>query len=217
MYTISKTIVKKRISVSHLLKIITITCFYIPFSVFTGGYFIAHASTSVTLNLSWSKVADSDLGGYKIYYDSDQSGPTYDGIGADQGSSPIVVPVSELLDQSEPTYNISSLNSGVMYYFAVTAYDTAGNESGYSNEAPEDTDGDGLPDYWEMANFENLSQTSGGDYDSDGLTNLYEYNLTNPNDSDTDNDGIPDGWEVDYGLDPVVYDEIGRASCRERV
>lgn len=202
---IVKTIVKKRINAPRLLRIIIITGFYIIFSLFTGDL-ITDADASATMTLSWNKVTDSDLAGYRIYYDRDQSGPPYNGTGAINGPSPIEVPVSELSDTDNPAYKISGLSSGVMYYFTVTAYDTAGNESGYSNEAPEDTDGDGLPDYWEMANFGNLGQTADSDYDNDEITNLHEYNFTNPNDSDTDKDGIPDGWEVNYGLDPLIYD-----------
>lgn len=38
-----------------------------------------------------------------------------------------------------------------------------------------DSDGDGLPDSWEMQYFGNLGQGAGGDPDGDGLTNLQEY------------------------------------------
>jgi len=38
-----------------------------------------------------------------------------------------------------------------------------------------DTDGDGLPDNWEMLYFGNLNQTAAGDFDGDGVTNLQEY------------------------------------------
>jgi len=38
-----------------------------------------------------------------------------------------------------------------------------------------DGDGDGLPDLWERKYFGNLSQTGGGDFEGDGLTNLQEY------------------------------------------
>jgi hypothetical protein len=38
-----------------------------------------------------------------------------------------------------------------------------------------DSDGDGLPDNWEIQYFGNLSQTANGDPDGDGLTNLQEY------------------------------------------
>jgi len=38
-----------------------------------------------------------------------------------------------------------------------------------------DTDGDGLPDNWEIQYFGNLSQTATGDPDGDGINNLQEY------------------------------------------
>jgi hypothetical protein len=38
-----------------------------------------------------------------------------------------------------------------------------------------DSDGDGLPDWWEMDNFGNLGQTASGDGDGDGVNNLGEY------------------------------------------
>ncbi len=62
-----------------------------------------------------------------------------------------------------------------------------------------DTDGDGMPDYWEELN--KLNNTSPADAnldnDGDGLTNLDEYGYgTNPNDPDTDDGGVRDGQEV---------------------
>ena len=87
---------------------------------------------------------------------------------------------------------------------------------------------DWMPDAWELAHFGNLDQTDEGDADSDGLTNLREYQIgtdptnadsdgdglgdydevmvyrTNPLSADTDADGLPDKWEVDNGLDPTI-------------
>lgn len=40
-----------------------------------------------------------------------------------------------------------------------------------------DTDADGLPDAWEIAWFGNLTATSAGDPDNDGLSNLAEFHL----------------------------------------
>lgn len=67
-----------------------------------------------------------------------------------------------------------------------------------------DSDGDGLPDGWEVSN--GLSPTNGGDAngdpDGDGLTNSQEYARgTNPNNADTDGDGKPDNSDP-YPNDP---------------
>jgi len=73
-----------------------------------------------------------------------------------------------------------------------------------ADEYVADTDGDGLPDYWEIQYFGDLAQGAGGDFDGDGLTNLQEYQAgTDPTNSDTDSDGMPDAWELQYGLDPL--------------
>ena len=67
-----------------------------------------------------------------------------------------------------------------------------------------DADGDGLPDSWENANFGDLSQTPGGDFDGDGLTNGEEFTAgTDPTLQDTDGDGFDDGIEMAQGTDPL--------------
>ncbi|NHJ49924.1 MAG: hypothetical protein FK733_19180 [Asgard group archaeon] len=71
-----------------------------------------------------------------------------------------------------------------------------------------DTDSDLMPDGWEVNNgLDPLVDDAGDDEDSDGLSNVGEYNNnTDPNDADTDNDTLLDGWEVTYGLDPLIDD-----------
>ncbi len=50
---------------------------------------------------------------------------------------------------------------------------------------PQDDDGDGMPDEWELAHFGNLDQGPNDDPDADGLPNLAEYKLdTCPNGAD---------------------------------
>ncbi len=63
-----------------------------------------------------------------------------------------------------------------------------------------DSDGDGLPDAYELANTSPASNTAlvpSEDSDNDGLTNAQEFQRnTAANDSDTDNDTLLDGAEV---------------------
>jgi len=52
-----------------------------------------------------------------------------------------------------------------------------------------DTDKDGMPDEWEVAYFDNISRNGSGDYDSDGVSDLQEYQAgTDPTVADTDAD-----------------------------
>jgi len=77
---------------------------------------------------------------------------------------------------------------------------------GADEYAPVDTDADGMPDWWELKYFGDLSQEADGDYDLDDLNNIGEYqhdlDPTNPN---TDGDEAKDGTEIDYGSDPTVF------------
>ncbi|MGD0887035.1 MAG: fibronectin type III domain-containing protein [Thermodesulfovibrionales bacterium] len=59
----------------------------------------------------------TDLAGYIVYY------------GTASRNYPQNVPVGIVT-----TYTVSNLTDGLTYYFAVAAYDTAGNQSAYSNE-----------------------------------------------------------------------------------
>jgi PKD repeat protein len=66
---------------------------------------------------------------------------------------------------------------------------------------PEDIDGDGLPDIWELFYFGNLSQTLYDDYDNDGYTNEEEFLAeTDPTDY-SDNPGVT---EPSINIPPVA-------------
>ncbi|MEA5115933.1 MAG: Ig-like domain-containing protein [Geobacteraceae bacterium] len=78
---------------------------------------------AVTVTLNWGASAGST--GYRVYYRADSATLPFSGTGATQGASPISV-------GSQTTATISGLDPAHSYYFAVTAYNSAG-ESSYSN------------------------------------------------------------------------------------
>ena len=65
----------------------------------------------------WDPNTEPDLAGYKVYY------------GTSSRSYSVVVDVGNVT-----SFRIDDLTEGVRYFFAVTAYDTAGNESDFSEE-----------------------------------------------------------------------------------
>jgi hypothetical protein len=69
-----------------------------------------------------------------------------------------------------------------------------------------DTDGDGMPDTWEIGFGLDPDDKTDADLDSDGdgLTNVEEHQLgTYPISPDSDGDGLLDLWEIKHGLNPV--------------
>lgn len=92
--------------------------------LFLGGQAVCFASTVV---LQWDTI--TGITGYKVYYQADSATQPFQGTGATQGASPIVVPNSS---QSITSATISGLDPTRTYFFAVTAYNASG-ESAYSN------------------------------------------------------------------------------------
>ena len=91
---------------------------FLVFSLFPAHAFGAAAS------FVWSANTESDLAGYKIYY------------GTFSGNYTQYVDVGNTTE-----YTQTGLQDGVTYYFASTAYDTAGNESDFSTEIEVDASG----------------------------------------------------------------------------
>jgi len=85
---------------------------------------LAAPALSADVTLAWDPNSGADIEGYGVYFKLGASGPPYDLFG--------YVTLQELNDPDNPAFAVTGLEKGSSYYFAVTAYDTAGNESGYS-------------------------------------------------------------------------------------
>jgi len=82
-----------------------------------------------TLTLAWDPNTEDDLAGYNVYY------------GIQSGDYDSVIDVGNVIQ-----YMVSDLEPETQYYFAVTAYDTSGNESGFSEEVDSITSEDPPPE-----------------------------------------------------------------------
>jgi len=97
-------------------------------------------------------------------------------------------------------------STNVSYAAAIAANDFNSYALIRLNPLKSDTDGDGMPDGWEVANgLDPLNGNDGTqDADADGLSNRDEFiNRTNTRLSDSDGDTMTDGWELTYGFNPL--------------
>ena len=93
---------------SRLAKLLAVAAI---FSFVTGAF-----AETRSVSLSWDPNTEPDIAGYKVH------------CGTSSGV------YSQFTDVSQTTASVSDLAVGIRYYFAVTAYNKAGLESGYSEE-----------------------------------------------------------------------------------
>lgn len=86
---------------------------------------VAGPAQAVDVTLAWDPNTEPDLDGYTVYYSIGSPGPPYDYAGD--------LPLSDLADPDQPMVTLTELQEQVEYHFALTAYDTEGNESSFSN------------------------------------------------------------------------------------
>jgi hypothetical protein len=83
-------------------------------------------ASAKTVALGWESNDEPDLEGYVIYRNTNSPGPPY--------SYSDTLPEDELADPLHPRANLTGLQEGKEYYIALTAYNTEGVESSFSNE-----------------------------------------------------------------------------------
>jgi hypothetical protein len=86
------------------------------FSALPGPLAVRHAEAA-TVTVAWDPNTEPDLGGYKLYY------------GKASGTYESVIDVG-----NQTTYNLSDLEDGKTYYFALAAYSIDGFKSEFSSE-----------------------------------------------------------------------------------
>lgn len=108
---------------THFFRIILF--FLIPYTLYLIPVFITPASAAVA-TLGWSANDEPDLEGYVVYRNREESGPPYNY--SDEVSE------DELEDPLNPRLKLTGLKKDTKYYVALTAYNSEGIESSFSNE-----------------------------------------------------------------------------------
>lgn len=139
------------------------------------AFFFLGSVTSVfadDINLAWNPNPEPTLAGYKLHY------------GMSSRSYGVFINVGNVT-----SYRVTGLSSG-NYYFAITAYDSAGHESGFSNETSTtissvtpgvsgcDVNGDGGHDVLDLQTVINAilvgSNSAGFDINRDSTVNALD-------------------------------------------
>jgi hypothetical protein len=76
--------------------------------------------TNGAVQLGWNPVTEPNVNGYRVYYGA--------------GSRTYLQPFGQGLASTATTYTVTGLAGAHRYFFAVTATNSLGKESGYSNE-----------------------------------------------------------------------------------
>lgn len=154
-----------------------------------------------SITLDWADNDEPDLGSYSVYRKL--------GSGEEYASLADALTESEHID--------STVEGAGLYSYAVTAWDTGGNESVLSQPVAVnwfvDADGDGLDDAWEEDHFLSVDAIDGSlDSDGDGILDFFEFLFgSDPNDSasngfqlsplqDSSESGIGFSWSVKEGF-----------------
>lgn len=97
---------------------------FLPFALCLAPWASDAIAASVTLG--WDSNPEPDLEGYVVYRNVGSPGPPYDYSDT--------LPEDDLADPLHPKATLTGLQNGKEYYIALTAYNTDGVESSFSND-----------------------------------------------------------------------------------
>jgi hypothetical protein len=113
---------QQKSAVHHLKSVFCLLIF--PFALSLAPCTSDAIAASVTLG--WDSNSEPDLEGYVIYRNVGSPGPPYDYSDT--------LPEDDLADPLHPTATLTELQEGNRYYIALTAYNTDGVESDFSDD-----------------------------------------------------------------------------------
>jgi hypothetical protein len=97
---------------------------FFPLALSFGPWASVADASNVTLG--WDSNPESDLEGYVVYRNVASPGPPYDYSN--------ILPEDDLVDPLHPKVTLTGLSENQEYYIALTAYNTEGVESSFSND-----------------------------------------------------------------------------------
>jgi len=97
---------------------------FFPLALSLGPW--ASVADAANLTLGWDSNPEPDLEGYVVYRNVASPGPPYDYSST--------LPEDDLVDPLHPKVTLTGLSENQEYYIALTAYNTEGVESSFSND-----------------------------------------------------------------------------------
>ena len=94
--------------------------------LFVLGAILLSVADAAQVTLGWDPNSEPDLEGYVVYRNVGSPGPPYDYSDT--------LPEDDFVDPLHPEATLTGLEEGNEYYIALTAYNTEGTESDFSND-----------------------------------------------------------------------------------